>query len=265
MSALLGLFCLYFKLAHKSDKKRLAKNQMQFLAHRGLTSLHLENSKEALLAAFAEGADGIEFDVQLSRDLIPMVFHDYTLKRLCGVNKNIDDLSAEELFKLKQHKAPYKDDYAIATLDEVLQSLPSGKLINIELKDSRLMKHKHTIARVLEIIAPHKERLFIVISSFDLSVLRLVAEANQDFALGLLLDRHLSSLTLLRALSLVPELSYLHPHLSLLKGLPKKILDELGLPLILWGHKKMGTEQAVLHHYALISDITSELVTTYNL
>lgn len=258
-----GLFCFYFRLAHKSDIRRLKKTHTQFIAHRGLTSLHLENSKEALLAAFEAGADGVEFDVQLSKDGVPMVFHDHSLKRLCGLNKTIDSVNREELSHLQQSTASNNKEYAIATLDDILANLPEKKLINIELKESKLMKTKTSIEHVLQVIDPHMERLSIVISSFDITILRLVAAARKNYALGLLLDKHHSSLTLLRALSLVPVLSYLHPHLSLLKDFHKKMLDDLGFPLIVWGHKKMGTEKTALHQYALISDSTSDLIARY--
>ena len=62
-------------------------------AHRGLfdnDTAAPENSLAAIRKAVAAGY-GIEFDVQLSKDDIPVVFHDGTLKRMCGVHGNVWD------------------------------------------------------------------------------------------------------------------------------------------------------------------------------
>ena len=51
----------------------------------------------AFEAAIAAGADGIEFDVQLSRDGVPVIIHDDTLTRTHGVRKRVVDLTGAEL------------------------------------------------------------------------------------------------------------------------------------------------------------------------
>lgn len=70
-----------------------------YYAHRGLhgdKSIAPENS----IAAFKLAIDnnyGIELDVQLSSDNIPVVFHDFNLKRVCGVDNKVSDLTFAEL------------------------------------------------------------------------------------------------------------------------------------------------------------------------
>lgn len=81
-------------------------------AHRGLHNMspaiqklkNIENSSEKLpensYAAIKRAADlgyGIEFDVHLTKDDIPVVFHDDTLNRICGVKGNLRDYTYEEL------------------------------------------------------------------------------------------------------------------------------------------------------------------------
>lgn len=70
-----------------------------YYAHRGL---HDNNSDapENSMAAFKKAVDagyGIELDVQLSKDRIPVVFHDDTLNRVCGVDGYVKDYTYEEL------------------------------------------------------------------------------------------------------------------------------------------------------------------------
>lgn len=92
-----------------------------------------ENSRAAVRAAVAAGY-GIEIDLQLSRDGVPMVFHDETLERLTPREGWLRDLTAAELAKI-----PLTDgDEGIPTLAEVL-ALVAGKVpLLIELKDQTL-------------------------------------------------------------------------------------------------------------------------------
>ena len=72
------------------------------IAHRGLhdKKLIIENSLEAFENAMEHNL-AIECDIVLSKDKEIIVFHDYDLKRMCGINSNISDLSTNEIRKLK--------------------------------------------------------------------------------------------------------------------------------------------------------------------
>ena len=82
-------------------------------AHRGLCRHGVENTIEAFKAAVEYGCEGIELDIRLSKDGIPMVVHDGNLNRLSdGVQPgNICDLTAEEIKKtdipFAGHLLPY--------------------------------------------------------------------------------------------------------------------------------------------------------------
>ncbi|MGH9875337.1 MAG: glycerophosphodiester phosphodiesterase [Pyrinomonadaceae bacterium] len=67
------------------------------LGHRGASALAPENTLAAFSRAIGDGADGIEFDVRLSRDGIPVVIHDATLKRTGLIDRPVSDLTASEL------------------------------------------------------------------------------------------------------------------------------------------------------------------------
>src|SRR5690242_1758462 len=70
------------------------------IGHRGAPIVALENTMPAFAAAIAAGADGIEFDVQLSRDGVPVIIHDDTLTRTHGVRRRVAELTAAELQSL---------------------------------------------------------------------------------------------------------------------------------------------------------------------
>jgi glycerophosphoryl diester phosphodiesterase len=73
----------------------------QLVAHRGYPRHYPENTLIGLEAAIAAGARFVEVDVQLSRDRVPVLFHDRDLKRLCGVSGKVHDLHYEELWHLR--------------------------------------------------------------------------------------------------------------------------------------------------------------------
>ena len=67
------------------------------IGHRGASAVAPENTMAAFREAIAVGANGIEFDVRLTRDGIPVVIHDSTLQRTSGLPHRIADLTWSEL------------------------------------------------------------------------------------------------------------------------------------------------------------------------
>ncbi len=104
------------RMMHKPDKRPF---QGVFYAHRGLhdnESDAPENSMKAFQKAVEYGY-GIELDVQLSKDKIPVIFHDFTLKRVCGREGKVSDYTYEELqgFSLygSEEKIPKLEDFLL--------------------------------------------------------------------------------------------------------------------------------------------------------
>lgn len=117
---------------------KLKKNTMLsmfegwFYAHRGLhdnSTNAPENSLEAFRLAVEKGY-GIELDVQVTKDLVPVVCHDYDLNRVCGVNKKISELKYDELHEYRLFKSQEK----VPTLHEALGIIGGKVPIIVELK-----------------------------------------------------------------------------------------------------------------------------------
>jgi glycerophosphoryl diester phosphodiesterase len=122
------------------------------LAHRGDWRVAPENTLGALLAAMlVPGCDGVEFDVRLARDGVPVLLHDATLTRVQHVGLDVDRLDASELA-----------GHAIPRLDVVLAALPRAWM-DIELKGQ---DHGEATADVLR-AARGEEPANAVISSFE--------------------------------------------------------------------------------------------------
>lgn len=93
---LLYLFAIAPRITKRPDYSSLLG---RYYAHRGLhdnTSAAPENSMAAFQKAIAAGY-GMELDVQLTKDRIPVVFHDESLLRVCGVAGNVRDYTYMEL------------------------------------------------------------------------------------------------------------------------------------------------------------------------
>ena len=94
--AALYLFLIMPRMTGRPDASALMG---RYYAHRGLHD-NQSDAPENSMAAFKKAVDagyGIELDVQLTRDRIPVVFHDESLRRVCGVEGNVRDYTFEEL------------------------------------------------------------------------------------------------------------------------------------------------------------------------
>ena len=77
---------------------------LEIIAHRGFSSIAPENTLAAFELAIARGASSIEFDIQLSADSVPVIFHDATLERITGVSDKVRDKNLSQLQTLDAGK-----------------------------------------------------------------------------------------------------------------------------------------------------------------
>ena len=146
-------------------------------AHRGL---HNESLPENSLGAFKNAVDngyGIELDIQLSKDGIPMVFHDATLQRMCGARGNLSDYTCCELkaFRL------WGSEYTIPTLAEVLD-IVNGKV-------PLLVEFKPGNYELCDVACPMLDEYngMFCVESFDPFMLKRIKEMRPQYARGQLI------------------------------------------------------------------------------
>lgn len=132
------LLVLYFlmimpRIAYKPDA---APFKEWLYAHRGLHD-RKEGVPENSLLAFQRAVEmgfGIELDVQMTKDGIPVVFHDYTLKRICGEEGKLCDYTYEELRRFRLCGTEQR----IPKFEEVLKTVDGRVPLIVELKIERL-------------------------------------------------------------------------------------------------------------------------------
>ena len=129
----LYLFLVAPRMIHGADRTSFMGNI--FYAHRGLFD-NESDAPENSLAAFGKAVDagyGMEMDVQLTKDDKLVVFHDATLKRMCGVDGNVWDYTLEELQGLRLKNSEEK----IPAFSEVLKLVDGKVPLIIEYKMDR--------------------------------------------------------------------------------------------------------------------------------
>lgn len=155
------------------------------IAHRGYHNKAegvIENSPSAFAAAIAAGYP-IELDLQLSRDGVPMVFHDDTLERLTAETGAVRDRDAAELetFTLKGGTD------RIPTLARVLEQVDGAVPLLIELKDQHgaMGETDGTLERAaLDVLKSYEGQFALM--SFNPSMVAKVAELSPDTPRGII-------------------------------------------------------------------------------
>lgn len=143
-------------------------------AHRGDSLSAPENSLPAFQKAIDEGADWIELDVRQTKDGVVVVTHDANLQRIAGVDKNVSDLTYDEL-QTYDVGSWFSNDYKglkVATLDEALKLCKGKVKVNIELKDAD--DKPDFIQNVIRVVDQNGFKNDCVLASAGLDALREV-------------------------------------------------------------------------------------------
>lgn len=137
--------------------------QTQIWAHRGSSHIFVENSMAAFQQAISDGADGVELDVQRTKDGQLVVIHDEHLKRLTGADRFVWATTWEELRKLTLKETSER----IPLLEEVLALFKLTDLVvNIELKNSRYF-YPGMEQEVVDLVTDFKMKDQVLYSSFN--------------------------------------------------------------------------------------------------
>ena len=143
------------------------------VAHRGYPSRYPENTLRGIQAAVTAGTRWFEFDVQLSKDRVPFLCHDASLRRTAGLDRSIMDMSAAELATVDVGESRrFGSRYAgtpptpLAELVRWLHTQP-GIHAFVEIKEESLVRFgsEVVVQTVMQAVRPALERCVII--SFD--------------------------------------------------------------------------------------------------
>ncbi|OIJ12547.1 glycerophosphodiester phosphodiesterase [Anaerobacillus alkalilacustris] len=159
------------------------------MAHRGWSSRAPENTLAAIKLAIDERwIQSIELDVQLTKDGVPIIIHDFRLERTTNGVGFVKDISFKQLQKLDAGLwfSPKYQGEKIPTLEEILQLCKGKKRLNLELKTAGNMYEglANKVVQCVENMNMDKE---VVITSFDHKEVRRVRELSSFIETGIII------------------------------------------------------------------------------
>ncbi|MDT8442783.1 MAG: glycerophosphodiester phosphodiesterase family protein [Desulfuromonadales bacterium] len=196
-------------------------------AHRGTSARAPENTMAAFGLALEQGVDGIELDIHLSQDGVPVVIHDETLARTTDGEGRIAEASWLELQQLDAGRW-FSKVYAgepIPPLESVLKTFGGLVRLNLEVKDF------DAGMAVLDLLSgfPAAD---VVVSSFNHDLLSQVRLQNDKIPVAVLYDQG----NWYRALALAAQLRAIafHPRATAVTRPMVAACKHLGLPVHAW-------------------------------
>jgi glycerophosphoryl diester phosphodiesterase len=165
---------------------RAAGDRPLVLAHRGASAQETENTCAAFARAMAEGADGVELDVQSCATGEVVVFHDDDLRRLAGRPERIAALSWSALREVR-----LRGGATIPTLAEALAACGPTGLVNIEIKHAGPCSAacRALVAGSAAEVARAGAAERVLVSSFSPVVVWRWRKLHPDVPCGLLCER----------------------------------------------------------------------------
>lgn len=209
------------------------ENRPLCIAHRGASALAPENTLAAFLKATQLGTDLIEFDVQLTLDQVPVIFHDEGLERTTNSWKDIASITLEELHQLDAGKwfSPFYKGEKVPTLSEALDSVGAQAILYVELKRQK-KGGEVLVQKTMELIEAKGLLERVLLVSFDFTLVELVKKRNPRFLTGV---NFIAAEKVTRWVTERPDaVDFLCPRFSLLNDGLFKFAEEQKKPLYAW-------------------------------
>ncbi len=190
---------------------------MRVFAHRGASAYAPQNTMPAFRKALELGATGVELDVQLTSDGVPVVIHDFVLDTTTDQTGFIHTARWKDLQRADAG-VKYGEDFKgtpIPALEEVLALIPSDVCLNVEIKSLSFVD-EDTAGTVSKLLNQAGDRDLLV-SSFNHRSLKRFQELSPEIPVGILCGDDLIDFSGyversgLKPYSLHPEASYLSP------------------------------------------------------
>ncbi len=196
-------------------------------AHRGASACAPENTMSAFRLGLTMGANGIETDVQRTKDGVLVLFHDRTLRRVTGAEGSIQDHTYDELLALKVHGGGTAD--AIVRFSDFLHAFSEHEIgFAIEIKQ------EHIETEIIDLLESYHMCEKTILTSFMMdSLVRAKHYAPQYKAGYLAREIDPSLLKMLKEIGveqICPDAAQLTPDLV-------KTLHQQGFSVRAWGVK----------------------------
>ncbi|WP_435925795.1 glycerophosphodiester phosphodiesterase [Paenibacillus sp. DYY-L-2] len=160
------------------------------VAHRGFSGIAPENTMAAVSLAIEQPfVHWIEVDVQLSKDGVPLLIHDYTLNRTTNGKGPVKDKTWAELRALDagRWKSKAFAGERLISLDEFLDKIQGRLKANIEIKTQGNL-YPGIEEKIFAAVKKRRMEQDVVLTSFEPRILAKVRELGREFRTGLIVD-----------------------------------------------------------------------------
>lgn len=267
IAVILFILIVKYNLEKKIQPRKIYFNEEKkplIIGHRGILSIDVENSIPSFNLIKKFNIDGTELDANLTKDKKLIVFHDFNLLRVFGVNKKISDLNYSEIrkFKLINFSNELEE---IPLLEEVLKFLKDVKLINIEIKSNTLFSNgiEKEVYKVIKKLNLEKK---VIVSSFNPFSLYRFKKIAPEILRGLLLSKenvpfYIKNLWFWEFAA--PD--YIHFHADYLNELIVYEFDKKGYGTVFWGIDNLNLfKRAINHKPQIIISNIPHILKKYN-
>lgn len=163
------------------------KIETKIFGHRGYPAKFAENSLEGFEYALENGADGIEFDVHLTKDQVPVVMHDEKINRTTDGKGNIKDYTHEELQQFH-----LENGETITDLKDVFELIEKhDALANLEFKTDKY-EYQGIEEIVLNMAKEYEFKHPLIYSSFNLQTMLRCLAIDKNLDCNWLVDKKIS-------------------------------------------------------------------------
>ena len=204
-------------------------------AHRGASSYAPENTMEAFHLGLQMGANGIETDVQRTKDGVLVLFHDDTILRMTGKSGKIQDYTYEQLLEIPVSN--YGLSGKIPTLEEFLQAFS-----HLDIQFAIEFKEAFTEQQTIDLLNRFQMREKTVLTSFKLECLMRAKLYAPNYKVGYLTDdvnpMVVKVLKTIGAEQICPKGKLIDPELV-------SLLHREGFSVRPWGVKSEGRMQQI--------------------
>lgn len=161
----------------------IPKKKQKFVnyAHRGASEYMAENTNSSFALGLRMGANGIETDVQITKDGVLVLFHDDTLSRVTAMEGAVENYTYDELCKLRVRNAKTGEEDIIIRFEDFLRYFGWRDLtFAIEIKKPGYERE------VLEMLDRFEMREKTYVTSFKFTCIERVKQLRPDYRVGLL-------------------------------------------------------------------------------
>ena len=190
----------------------ISKSSPLIIGHRGASALAPENTLASFARALDDGAAGVELDVRLASDGVPVVIHDATLRRTGLVEGVVASMTSRALGRVdvgrwfnRAHPQLARAEHTrqfLPTLDQVFDFFkhhPSRPVIYVEMKTDKAEDTYVDLAgAVAQLIDHHRLRSRVVVVSFNLKAVAQIKTIDSSIPTGALFEPRRNAVKIIR-------------------------------------------------------------------